>query len=406
MLRLGEPPGPALQRLIGEPSREEAVRQIRRDNPRDALPALQLARALDTNRIYLLSRLAPGLVEDLEMIPIGGPEELVRLTQRNESCLVLANAVHAMVQWKAIKGALSAIRPRTWPRFAAAWPRPPLGPVVSQNPCGWWASRNTSGWMRFGPWSPPVARIWAKAGRNSFGTGPSNCAICRSDGILSGISSATRSSARCRLVTMVHSLDSLRLAETIDAAAGKLDRNVPVLLEVNISREPAKHGFVPEEIGPLLPELFALKHIDIRGLMCMAGLEGGGDEARRDFATLRTLRDRLHADCPAVSLGRAFDGHERRLRDCHRRKARRSSASARHYSKVRKPANDRRLNDCRIVAFRGAKGHNYFRAVPYAAAQAKRDYLRRVPLAFSAISCMWVAPALSPISRCMAARFV
>ena len=53
--------------------------------------------------------------------------------------------------------------------------------------------------------------------------------------------------------------------------------------------------------------------------MCMAGLEGGGDEARRDFAALRTLRDRLRAGCPAGgSPGRALDGHERRLRDCHR----------------------------------------------------------------------------------------
>ena len=95
---LAAPPGPALQRLIGAPSREEAVRQIRRDNPRDALPALQLARALETSRIYLLSRLDPGLVEDLEMIPIAGPEELARLAQRSDSCLVLANAVHAMVQ--------------------------------------------------------------------------------------------------------------------------------------------------------------------------------------------------------------------------------------------------------------------------------------------------------------------
>ncbi len=94
---LAAAPGPAVQRLLGAPSREEAVRQIRRDNPRDALPALQLARALETNRIYLLSRLDPGLVEDLEMIPIDAPEDLVRLAQRNSSCLVLANAVHAMV---------------------------------------------------------------------------------------------------------------------------------------------------------------------------------------------------------------------------------------------------------------------------------------------------------------------
>ncbi len=95
---LAAAPGPALQRFIGAPSREEAVRQIRRENPRDALPALQLARALETHRVYLLSRLAPGLVEELEMIPIAGPDELARLAQRNSSCLVLANAVRAMVR--------------------------------------------------------------------------------------------------------------------------------------------------------------------------------------------------------------------------------------------------------------------------------------------------------------------
>ena len=95
---LAAAPGPALQRLVGGPSREEAVRQIRRDNPRDALPALQLARTLQKSRIYLLSRLDPALVEDLEMIPIGGQDELVRLARRNRSCLVLANAVHAMVR--------------------------------------------------------------------------------------------------------------------------------------------------------------------------------------------------------------------------------------------------------------------------------------------------------------------
>ena len=102
------------------------------------------------------------------------------------------------------------------------------------------------------------------------------------------------------LVAMVHSLDSLRLAEAIDAAAGKLQRKVSVLLEVNTSREPAKHGFVPEEIEPLLPQLTGLKHIDICGLMCMAGLEGGDDEARHEFADLRTLRDRLQTNCPVT----------------------------------------------------------------------------------------------------------
>ena len=99
---LATAPGPAFQQLMGGPTREEAMREIRRENPRDALPALQLARALETSRIYLLSRLDSGIVEDLDMIPIAGAEELARLAQRvtgsaQRSCLVLANAVHAMV---------------------------------------------------------------------------------------------------------------------------------------------------------------------------------------------------------------------------------------------------------------------------------------------------------------------
>lgn len=100
------------------------------------------------------------------------------------------------------------------------------------------------------------------------------------------------------LAAMIHSIDSLRLAEAIDAAAGKLNRKAPILLEVNISHEPAKQGFAPVELDSVLPKLGALKRLDIRGLMCMAGLEGGSAEARREFADLRTLRDRLQSNGP------------------------------------------------------------------------------------------------------------
>jgi PLP dependent protein len=115
------------------------------------------------------------------------------------------------------------------------------------------------------------------------------------------------------LISMIHSVDSLRLAECIDAAAGKMDRKVPILLEVNVSREPAKQGFAPDEIESLLPGLIGLAHIDVRGLMCMAGLDGGDAEARREFAGLRTLRDKLGANCPGslrldeLSMGMSGD---------------------------------------------------------------------------------------------------
>ena len=102
------------------------------------------------------------------------------------------------------------------------------------------------------------------------------------------------------LVSLLHSADSERLIVALDAAAAKINCVLPILLEVNISGEAAKHGFAPLELEPLLPSLSKLKNIQIRGLMGMAALEGGSDRARQDFARLRELRDRLRANCPAT----------------------------------------------------------------------------------------------------------
>ncbi len=100
------------------------------------------------------------------------------------------------------------------------------------------------------------------------------------------------------LVEMIQSVDSMELAAALDRHAAEAGKRLPVLLEVNISGEPAKHGLAPAEVSPLLPDLGRLAHLEIRGLMCMASLEGGLDAARRDFAALRDLRDRLQTDCP------------------------------------------------------------------------------------------------------------
>ena len=100
------------------------------------------------------------------------------------------------------------------------------------------------------------------------------------------------------LVELIHSVDSPRLAAAIDQAAANLARPIPILLEVNTSGESAKHGLTPDEVEPLLAELALCQHITVRGLMCMAALEGGLDTARRNFAALRDLRDRLRANCP------------------------------------------------------------------------------------------------------------
>jgi hypothetical protein len=99
------------------------------------------------------------------------------------------------------------------------------------------------------------------------------------------------------LVSMIHSIDSPRLLKAIEEESST-EKVTETLLEVNISGEAAKHGFAPEEIEPFLAGLPGYRNVSVRGLMCMAGLEGGPDVARRDFAALRQLRDRLRPLCP------------------------------------------------------------------------------------------------------------
>jgi pyridoxal phosphate enzyme (YggS family) len=95
------------------------------------------------------------------------------------------------------------------------------------------------------------------------------------------------------LVHMVHSVDSLRLLLFLENAAMKQQRQVPVLLEVNASREPQKNGFAPEELASLSPKVEAFHFVQIQGLMTMAALNPDPETSRRTFAQLRDLRDRL-----------------------------------------------------------------------------------------------------------------
>ena len=75
------------------------------------------------------------------------------------------------------------------------------------------------------------------------------------------------------LVSLIHSVDSIRLIEALQVEAGKREQTLPVLLEINASREANKHGFAPEEVSALLPRLSELRHVRIDGLMAMAAFE-------------------------------------------------------------------------------------------------------------------------------------
>lgn len=100
------------------------------------------------------------------------------------------------------------------------------------------------------------------------------------------------------LVQWIHSVDSPRLLAAIDAEAAHIPRRVAVLLEVNLSGEPAKHGWPPEAMDEAIQVAAACHHVEVRGLMTMAPLTGGLAAARQTFAGLRALRDRLQSLCP------------------------------------------------------------------------------------------------------------
>lgn len=115
----------------------------------------------------------------------------------------------------------------------------------------------------------------------------------------------TRKAARAVAASdMIHSVDSIRLAQRLDRAAAEAGRIVPVLLEVNVSGEASKFGFdaatdeamdaVVAEVG----QLAGLTHLDVRGLMTMAPLVADPEEARPVFRRLRLMRDRLRQELP------------------------------------------------------------------------------------------------------------
>lgn len=113
--------------------------------------------------------------------------------------------------------------------------------------------------------------------------------------------------------SLIHSVDSVRLAEAVNRIAGEQSRVVDVLLEVNVSGESAKHGFAFSEIRELLPSILELPSVSARGLMCMAGLASDESETRNQFAQLRQLRDEMQHQLPdnhqftELSMGMSSD---------------------------------------------------------------------------------------------------
>lgn len=85
------------------------------------------------------------------------------------------------------------------------------------------------------------------------------------------------------LIKLVHSVDSLRLAEEIQSHAGKLDHEVEVLLQVNTAGEAQKFGLAPAAVGHLAEQIQTMIHLKLRGIMAIAPQSDNPEHSRPVF---------------------------------------------------------------------------------------------------------------------------
>lgn len=120
------------------------------------------------------------------------------------------------------------------------------------------------------------------------------------------------------IVSLIHSVDSIRLLSTIDKEAARIGRSVDVLLQLHVAQEEAKSGFAVEELMQLAEngEFQPFKHVRYRGLMAMATFTSDAALIASEFAqvasTYATLLEKQifpGADFNQLSMGMSDDWH-------------------------------------------------------------------------------------------------
>lgn len=104
------------------------------------------------------------------------------------------------------------------------------------------------------------------------------------------------------LFGLIESIDRLSLLDALEREAARLDRRLPVLLQVNIAGEEQKAGCPPEAAPALVRHACDCPHLELRGLMTIAPLVDDAEATRPVFRALRELRDLLAADGTARQL--------------------------------------------------------------------------------------------------------
>ncbi len=113
------------------------------------------------------------------------------------------------------------------------------------------------------------------------------------------------------LFEMIHSVDSLALAQDINRIAEEEGLYPRILLEVNVAGEGSKFGFAPDDLREQMEALLALPRLSIEGLMCIPPLAVESEDSQKFFVQVRELRDSLEKEfnmkLPQLSMGMTQD---------------------------------------------------------------------------------------------------
>ena len=114
-------------------------------------------------------------------------------------------------------------------------------------------------------------------------------------------------------VSMIHSLDRLSLAKEINRQAERINRVVPVLIQVNPANEESKAGLPYDEVIPFIETIYNLKNIKVMGLMLIAPMTEDTETVRPYFSMMKQLFDGIkqddypHIEMKHLSMGMSND---------------------------------------------------------------------------------------------------
>lgn len=96
-------------------------------------------------------------------------------------------------------------------------------------------------------------------------------------------------------VHLIHGVDSYKLLKEINKQGKKIDRVIPILLQIHIAEEETKFGFDKAELNEMFadPDFLTLSHVQIKGLMGMATFTENQDQVRKEFRGLKQLFEEL-----------------------------------------------------------------------------------------------------------------